>query len=711
MEYLKLNLSDPSSIQFDNLYNNLSDSTLSPGFGSESYPNKYSISNKQSGGNFFDIFKIDTPCNYEKDALIAAEEKNYAVVEFFVSHNKIDNFGIADKNGNTLLHFIARDATAHNIDENLINAIVLKAKKCDKSKNFINFQNNDGDTPAIIAIKNGNNKLVNLLASAGADLSIKNKQNQYVASEESNVSEHTHTLSEEGLNKGKGLDVYSIEGKMVKPDIENIIRCFTRPQSSQLPSSDLSTDYAASNLSISHYTLSPAESMAKANANANAMTKANTNVNQPDSSIDTEQFIDKMVKQYNGHPEEKQTGGNSNRLYVDTINYNATDQDTELVLDKLLEKYAKNDGFENTDALLSELANVIKPSNVQQGGDYNSIDQTSSEVFLNNLINKYTKDQQNNVQSGGKASNASNASNDSNKHNNYITGTRKLLTYKNHRESGINMSQYSDEIGKLLNNQAEEIRNRVLKKVQSATKDNIGLANDYVSYIEGVIDEDLPGSSNLDKKVELENITSKPGNIDKFKEATEIHKKVVEKIKKLLKLEDDEVARDYKAALWKMAKEKLPKADNLEQSKEMEKLATKKVLDTIDISEAKELRQQSQKRRQEQRQEQRQDQRQKGENQGEERHRGPKRQKVTDSSYTISATSDVSVPSASNYSATSYSTVNDDSAISDLSVPYASKYSTVNDESSISSVSSASSATNNNNNLYEQDTTSETSPF
>ncbi|AYV78814.1 MAG: ankyrin repeat protein [Edafosvirus sp.] len=65
-------------------------------------------------------------------------------------------------------------------------------------------------------------------------------------------------------------------------------------------------------------------------------------------------------------------------------------------------------------------------------------------------------------------------------------------------------------------------------------------------------------------------------------QAEEIHKRTIQKIMEIMKV-DEKVARNYKAAIYKMAKEKYPEASNLNRAIEMEKLATKKVLDGIDI--------------------------------------------------------------------------------------------------------------------------------
>jgi hypothetical protein len=65
-------------------------------------------------------------------------------------------------------------------------------------------------------------------------------------------------------------------------------------------------------------------------------------------------------------------------------------------------------------------------------------------------------------------------------------------------------------------------------------------------------------------------------------QATDVHERVIKKIMALMKV-DEKVARNYKAALYKMVKEKHPELSNYDRSVEMEKLATEKELKKIDI--------------------------------------------------------------------------------------------------------------------------------
>ena len=82
-------------------------------------------------------------------------------------------------------------------------------------------------------------------------------------------------------------------------------------------------------------------------------------------------------------------------------------------------------------------------------------------------------------------------------------------------------------------------------------------------------------------------------------QASEIHERVIKKIMELMKV-DEQVARDYKAALWRQVKAKNPDMkSNLDLSVEMEKIALKKNLKDVDLSQAAKFRPESKQKKSE----------------------------------------------------------------------------------------------------------------
>jgi hypothetical protein len=88
-----------------------------------------------------------------------------------------------DAEGNTLLH-----KAAVNNDMTTFNSIktVLPTNAAERN-NFMNMQNLHGDTAAHIAVRNGNHAMVTAMKNMGANLTIANKNNEYILSESEGV--------------------------------------------------------------------------------------------------------------------------------------------------------------------------------------------------------------------------------------------------------------------------------------------------------------------------------------------------------------------------------------------------------------------------------------------------------------------------------------------------------------------------------------------
>ena len=130
-----------------------------------------------------------------------------------------------------------------------------------------------------------------------------------------------------------------------------------------------------------------------------------------------------------------------------------------------------------------------------------------------------------------------------------------------------------------------------------------------LSYGEAIkTDDDLNEANNkitselFDKKEKSSSSSSEESEKDKVlaselsemarniaRQSSDIHERSIQKIAELLKLdlnkpEDNKKARYYKAAIWKMVKEKHPELSNYDRSVEMEKNITKDTLKSIDIN-------------------------------------------------------------------------------------------------------------------------------
>lgn len=144
--------------------------------GTESLTN--SINNQEGGNmvnNFLNLFNLGNSDIVEKLTLIAGFENKHDVVIFLIEKYEQFDFSVIDDNKNTILHHIAKSPQSYNKDflQNLL-------KNIDKS--VINMQNEDGNTAAIIAVKNDKSDFVKLLKDNGADLNIKNNDGNTIKS-------------------------------------------------------------------------------------------------------------------------------------------------------------------------------------------------------------------------------------------------------------------------------------------------------------------------------------------------------------------------------------------------------------------------------------------------------------------------------------------------------------------------------------------------
>jgi len=225
MQFFDLNLSEVTT----DTINNLSDISFSA-----------DTPQNMKGGGLFSLFTGSS--KVEKAVLDAAKEKNFAVVEFMIDKGLISSYGVQDKDGNTLLHYLV---VAPNPNLKLIEKIIKQSS----SKSFVNKQNNDGDTPLILAVKSGQHDLCTALITSGADKSIKNKNGLHVDTEtEEQFDDHKYNMpsktykdhahvSAEPLSRSSPLFEFQASPQAVGEILEPIKRLFNRSrQQAQLTS-------------------------------------------------------------------------------------------------------------------------------------------------------------------------------------------------------------------------------------------------------------------------------------------------------------------------------------------------------------------------------------------------------------------------------------------------------------------------------------------
>lgn len=102
------------------------------------------------------------------------------------------NLDSRDENGNTIL----QQAVLENNAE-IVALVLRKLEKADNKDSILNAQNNNGDTTFLLAIRNKQYLIAQMLDFAGADKSIKNNDGQYVINTEEQESANNNVIIED----------------------------------------------------------------------------------------------------------------------------------------------------------------------------------------------------------------------------------------------------------------------------------------------------------------------------------------------------------------------------------------------------------------------------------------------------------------------------------------------------------------------------------
>ena len=174
-----VDLSTSNDYKIEDRFNNTHDS-----IGTESN----SPQSVQNGGFFWSSNKS----NNDSKCLIAARTKDYSVVDFMLNHEMISNLCTQDSNGNTLLHYLVKDSNTNSKAVSILNNVLGRKDL----NNYINIQNNSGNTPLIDAVVSGNMKLCNNLIALGADKNIRNEEGLHVSAEQTDAAVQSGGISD-----------------------------------------------------------------------------------------------------------------------------------------------------------------------------------------------------------------------------------------------------------------------------------------------------------------------------------------------------------------------------------------------------------------------------------------------------------------------------------------------------------------------------------
>lgn len=406
MQYINLNLTETNTNYKDDF--SLTDMAL----GTESPEQTQATYDQNGGGDFFGLFGSNKN-DVNKVVLVAAKEKNWAVVEWLVKNNVVTKFDVKDSDGNTLLHYLVterKDKNVHDIVKKILNSSNIKL--------FINVTNNEGDTALHRAVKAGNHDVATMLIDRGAKKDIKNKEGQYVDTETEvpEEREHVEYVEHDVPQTSTGINVAELE-RVAREAVNKIFNRFKEQ---------------------------PVE-------------------------VETESSLG--FKNAETEQPSKQ-----DRTYVET---------TEDFLRDLKNKYNREES--NTHVSLSG------------GGDTGVDSDADTERFLNNLINKYLK------QDGGKS----------------IVGQRSVRKLSDY---GYEDDKRQTELAKMIGGQANEIHKDVLKTIMDVMCVDEETARNYKAYLwnrvkreeEKIIADGGEKLSNLDKAVKLQELTQNKDSLKKM---------------------------------------------------------------------------------------------------------------------------------------------------------------------------------------------------
>jgi len=120
----------------------------------------------------------------DNDILDYIKAGDIKTVTNMIENNKVTDYGITDSDGNTMLHLLIDYCTAFPSYKKVINSLLSS----NKFKKYINMQNNNGNTALLNTVIKGHIDLSNILSTAGATNTIKNRNGFFVGEMDTNLN-------------------------------------------------------------------------------------------------------------------------------------------------------------------------------------------------------------------------------------------------------------------------------------------------------------------------------------------------------------------------------------------------------------------------------------------------------------------------------------------------------------------------------------------
>ena len=156
-----------------------------------------------------------------------------------------------DENGNNLIHHIVLNNDISTLSSvlNHINYFNIL------STGVINHQNNNGDTPMHLAVRQNNEEIAKLLDKAGANLSIKNSRGERISSSEeenrslkSQSNNRSNNIWKNLLNSNDSLNLANLDDSSMSPNNYSVTSVFLGKNNDNTSDSDLIVQRLAQHL-------------------------------------------------------------------------------------------------------------------------------------------------------------------------------------------------------------------------------------------------------------------------------------------------------------------------------------------------------------------------------------------------------------------------------------------------------------------------------
>ena len=437
-------------------------------------------------------------------ALEAFNEENYKMALYILSEHSCC-LCCKDANGNTTLHHLVLCCTIHNNSSDCLK-VLNKVLSCPVVLNFINIQNNDGTTPILLAVQNGNEFVAECLDNAGADKSIADNDGNYLGTEQDTVNLSDTPNEQACVNNVINL---FIDNKKPEQDLTSLNLGSVMGREPSRPVSDMTSDS-----NVVRQQLVNAFGLGRNVAESPTSLGLTTSEN----FMDSDKFIQFLGSKFQRDPPES---------IDDLLQETEILVDTETLLDEMKEKVSKpvsvperkepeqlelSDSVK-TDALMSAIENIgsrdVRPvDRPMEGG-------SKQKVMGYRKLNIHSENSDNILERVNE---------------NDISKTSRMTKYSKTKDLPLNLDLYysdaetggtQNELSRLINSRKNELHNEVINMIMGmlnngtitrkskpieATEKNAKLIK---SYLYRIVSEKNPQLTGMDKILIIKKMSEK----------------------------------------------------------------------------------------------------------------------------------------------------------------------------------------------------------